>query len=131
MPQGGGPAFDPAAITNTAGALSLRCLQGRIAMLPTQLLILGTSPLRKRFVVPALYRVRKGWGTAFSRSAKLEAGPPGLQTRGWCGGLLSTIYQGWRGVRGRGKSQGLSGNCFSHLSTCACFASAINSKEVS
>ena len=59
----GGPAFDPAAIANTVGAPSLRCLQGRVATLPTHNCGPAQNPIAYAFVVPALCRVRKGRGT--------------------------------------------------------------------
>ena len=46
------------------GAPSLRFLQGRVTMLPTQLLWL-CSPIAHAFHVPALCKVRKGRGTHY------------------------------------------------------------------
>jgi hypothetical protein len=45
------------------GAPSLRFLQGRVTMLPTQLLSFCTNPVADAVVVPALCRPRKGRGT--------------------------------------------------------------------
>ena len=46
------------------GAPSLRFLQGRVTMLPTQLLWL-CNPVAHAFQVPALCKVRKGRGTHY------------------------------------------------------------------
>jgi hypothetical protein len=46
------------------GARSLRFLQGRVTMLPTQLLWL-CNPIAHAFQVPALCKVRKGRGSHY------------------------------------------------------------------
>ncbi len=75
---GGWPGLDLAAITNTAGAPSLRCLQGRVAMLPTQPLSLGTKPRCAcvRGSRPLQSAQRTGHPPAFSEPARFGAGPP-------------------------------------------------------
>ena len=47
------------------GAPSLRFLQGRVTMLPTQLSSVLHKPFAHAFQVPALCKVRKGRGTQF------------------------------------------------------------------
>lgn len=50
----------PATITNAAGAPSLRCLQGRVATMPTQPLSLDTKPpLRMSSWFPPLQRTQE------------------------------------------------------------------------
>ena len=50
-------------IIGAEGAPSLRFLQGRVAMLPTQRLSFCTNLVAYAVVVPALCRLRKGRGT--------------------------------------------------------------------
>jgi hypothetical protein len=45
------------------GAPSLRFLQGRVSVLPTQLLSACTKPVAYAFAVPALRKEREGRGT--------------------------------------------------------------------
>jgi len=49
--------------THGEGAPSLRFLQGRVAMLPIQLLSGCTNLVQLGFVVPALRKLREGQGT--------------------------------------------------------------------
>ena len=62
------------------GAPSLRFLQGRVTMLPTQLLYVLRNPVAHAFQVPALCKVRKGRGTHFvfgaSEVKSLGRAPP-------------------------------------------------------
>ena len=59
------------------GAPSLRFLQGRVTMLPTQLLSL-CNPVTHAFQIPALCKVRKGRGThcVFGASEVKSLGHP-------------------------------------------------------
>ena len=61
------------------GAPSLRFLQGRVTMLPTQLLYVLRNPVAHAFHVPALCKVRKGRGTHYvfgSSEVKSLGHPP-------------------------------------------------------
>ena len=67
------------------GAPSLRFLQGRVTMLPTQLLWL-CNPVAHAFQVPALCQVRKGRGTHYvfgASEVKSLGHSPAVPVRKW------------------------------------------------